>query len=46
MSGRLADTKQIWGRGHSKMTRAERSRANAFWQQRMRRAERLERLFR
>lgn len=36
----------VYGRGVSKMPKADRIRANEFWRQRMRRAERVERLFR
>lgn len=44
--GTLADTKIVRGRGNSKMPEADRRRANAFWQARIMRAERKDRLYR
>lgn len=41
----LSDVRIVWGKGASKMSPAERRRADGFWRQRMERAERIGRLY-
>ena len=40
-----AGASKTWGKGNSKMSREERSRADAFWRARLDRAERVARFY-